>query len=61
MSDKKIHYFIHAVMMGNWRSETSGSREAADIASWVQSHFTAVPVAGVTVYDLTAPAFIGFA
>jgi 4-amino-4-deoxy-L-arabinose transferase-like glycosyltransferase len=55
VSDKKIHYFIHAVMMGNWRSESSGSREAADIASWVQSHFTAVPVAGVTVYDLTAP------
>lgn len=55
LADKKIHYFIHGVMMGNWRGQNSGSRDATDIASWVQSHYTAVPVAGVTVYDLTAP------
>lgn len=55
VADKKIHYFIHGVMMGNWRGQNSGSRDATDIASWVQSHYTAVPVAGVTIYDLTAP------
>ncbi|MHA3020094.1 glycosyltransferase family 39 protein [Mycobacterium sp. BMJ-28] len=55
VADKEIHYFIRAVMMGNWRGQNSGSRDAADIASWVQSHYTAVPVAGVTVYDLTRP------
>ncbi|MCX2715014.1 glycosyltransferase family 39 protein [Mycolicibacterium sp. J2] len=55
VAQKKIHYFIHAALMGNWRGQNSGSREAADIASWVQSHFAAVPVAGVTVYDLTRP------
>jgi hypothetical protein len=55
VAQKKIHYFIHAALMGNWHRDTGGSREAADIASWVQSHFEAVPVAGVTVYDLTRP------
>ncbi len=55
VADKKIHYFIHGVMMGNWRGQNSGSRDATDIASWVQSHYTAVPVAEVTIYDLTAP------
>lgn len=55
VADKKIHYFIHGVMMGNWRGQDSGSRDATDIASWVGSHYAAVPVAGVTIYDLTRP------
>jgi hypothetical protein len=55
VAQKKIHYFIHAALMGNWGRDTGGSRDAADIASWVQSHYAAVPVAGVTLYDLSRP------
>ena len=31
------------------------SSQASEIASWVQSHYTATTVDGITVYDLTAP------
>jgi hypothetical protein len=34
---------------------SSGTSVAAEISSWVSSHFTARTVDGVTVYDLTAP------
>jgi 4-amino-4-deoxy-L-arabinose transferase-like glycosyltransferase len=33
-----------------------GSSDAAQISAWVQAHFTAQTVGGMTVYDLTAPA-----
>ncbi|HEU5426852.1 MAG TPA: glycosyltransferase family 39 protein [Actinocrinis sp.] len=43
----KIHYYISGSTGGS-------SSSAAQIASWVKSHFTAQTVGGVTVYDLTA-------
>ena len=43
----KIHYYISGSTGGS-------SSSAAQIASWVKSHFTAQTVGGVTVYDLTS-------
>ncbi|MEV6277395.1 glycosyltransferase family 39 protein [Nocardia sp. NPDC051832] len=45
----KIHYFIG----GDGRGAGDGA--AAQITQWVQEHFTATEVDGVTLYDLTAP------
>jgi hypothetical protein len=33
-----------------------GSTDAAQISAWVQAHFTAQSVGGMTVYNLTVPA-----
>jgi len=48
----RIHYFI-----GSGRTP-GGSTNAtsSQIAQWVEQHFTATTVDGVTVYDLTQPA-----
>ena len=46
----KIHYWIG----GNTMSAGSGSQDAAEIATWVSTHFTASTVDGTTIYDLTA-------
>ena len=32
-----------------------GSSDAAQIAAWVEAHFTPQTVGGMTVYDLTTP------
>lgn len=41
-------------MMGGFGGRaTSGSREAADIADWVQAHYAPLTIDGVTIYDLT--------
>jgi 4-amino-4-deoxy-L-arabinose transferase-like glycosyltransferase len=57
VADKRIHYFIRERMtIGSWIGATSGSREAADIAQWVETHYVPQTVDGVIVYDLTAPA-----
>ncbi len=52
----RIHYFVRGRMMfGGFGGHTNGgSREAADIGEWVESHYTAVTVDGTVVYDLTA-------
>ncbi|MCT7656869.1 glycosyltransferase family 39 protein [Mycobacterium deserti] len=50
---KQIHYFISGRMMPGPGTHTSGSREAAAIAEWVQEQFTPVTVEGVVLYDLT--------
>ena len=42
-------------MIGHWGSANSGSREAADIAEWVEAHYTPLIVERVVVYDLTQP------
>ena len=57
VSDKKIHYFIRGRMMfGQWGAATSsGSREAADIAQWVETHFAPMTLDRAIVYDLTQP------
>jgi hypothetical protein len=56
VADKQIHYFIRGrLMIGQWggRSAASGSREAANIAAWVETHFTPATVENVVIYDLT--------
>jgi hypothetical protein len=57
VSDRKIHYFIRGRMMfGQWGAATSsGSREAADIAQWVETNFAPMTLDRVIVYDLTQP------
>jgi 4-amino-4-deoxy-L-arabinose transferase-like glycosyltransferase len=49
---KKIHYFIASG--GGFGNQQGGSSASSDIASWVQSTFSATTVGGVTLYDLTA-------
>jgi 4-amino-4-deoxy-L-arabinose transferase-like glycosyltransferase len=48
VSEHKIHYFVGQ----NQASFGGGSGDGSRIASWVESHFTAQAVGGVTVYDL---------
>ncbi|GAB3965068.1 hypothetical protein GCM10029978_026980 [Actinoallomurus acanthiterrae] len=50
----RIHYFIGGSGMGMMRGgNSSGSEDAQQIATWVQQHYTAKTVGGVTVYDLS--------
>jgi hypothetical protein len=48
----EVHYFIGT----NGHTFGGGSGDAAQITSWVESHFTKQTVGGVTVYNLTRPA-----
>ncbi len=51
VAEKKIHYFIAGgTGPGNGSSDTAASQ----ITQWVESHFTAETINGVTVYDLSA-------
>ena len=44
------------MMIGQWGGHgASGSREAADIADWVETRFTPTTVDKVVIYDLTQP------
>ena len=52
VSEHKIHYFVGQ----NRSSFGGGSGAAPDITSWVEAHFTAQTVGGVTVYDLAGQA-----
>ena len=57
VSEGKIHYYIAGGGGGfGWRRSVAGggSDDASAITSWVESHFTAKTVGGVTVYDLTS-------
>ena len=56
VSEDKIHYFIASGGgFGGGPGGTSGtSDDASLITSWVESHFTATTIGGVTVYNLTA-------
>src|SRR5690606_19981741 len=47
----QIHYFLG----GSGGGPGGRTGTGADITRWVQEHFTAQEVDGVTVYDLTAP------
>ena len=57
-----IHYFISGSGLGGGgfggggTGSGSGSTPASQITSWVESHYTATTVDGVTLYDLTAAA-----
>jgi 4-amino-4-deoxy-L-arabinose transferase-like glycosyltransferase len=50
----RIHWFIAGGGAGGMRSQ-GGSNASAAITSWVESHFTAQTIGGVTMYDLTQP------
>jgi hypothetical protein len=56
----KIHYFIAGGGGfgggGGGPGGGSSSSTSSQITSWVESHFTAKTVGGVTLYDLTSPA-----
>jgi 4-amino-4-deoxy-L-arabinose transferase-like glycosyltransferase len=56
VSEGKIHYFIAGGAgigrLGGLGGSSGG--DASQITSWVESHFTAETVGGVTVYDLTS-------
>ena len=47
----KIHYFIGG---GGARGFGGGGDDASQITSWVESHYTAENLGGVTVYDLAS-------
>jgi len=55
VSEDKIHYFIASGgSFGGGPGGSSGpSGDASLITSWVESHFTATTIGGVTVYNLT--------
>lgn len=56
VAERQIHYFIRGKMMiGHWGGATTGSRESADIAEWVETHYTPLTVDRVVIYDLTQP------
>jgi 4-amino-4-deoxy-L-arabinose transferase-like glycosyltransferase len=47
-----VHYFVPGNGMGGGMG--GGSSSASEITSWVESHYTATTVGGMTVYDLTS-------
>lgn len=49
----KIHYFIEGGGFGR-RAGADTTSTSSQISQWVQQHYTAVTVDGVTLYDLTA-------
>jgi 4-amino-4-deoxy-L-arabinose transferase-like glycosyltransferase len=56
VADGQIHYFVRGKMMiGHWGGGTSGSQESAEIAEWVETHYTPTTVDRVIIYDLTQP------
>lgn len=56
VAEGDVHYFLGGrTALGFGRAPHSGSRAAADIAEWVQTHYRAQRVDGVGVYDLTRP------
>jgi hypothetical protein len=52
----EIHYFIAGGGGGGGFNGGQTASAASAITSWVESHYTARTVGGVTVYDLTAAA-----
>ncbi|MGF6886087.1 4-amino-4-deoxy-L-arabinose transferase-like glycosyltransferase [Nocardia sp. GAS34] len=55
VSRRRIHYFV--ARPAGERGPGFGNRktEAADITQWVESHYTATIIGGMSVYDLTTP------
>ncbi|MGW5729345.1 glycosyltransferase family 39 protein [Nocardia beijingensis] len=51
VAEGKIHYFVGG---GRGGPGSSSSSPSAQITQWVEEHFTAIQVDGVTLYDLTA-------
>ncbi len=56
VADGRIHYFVRGKMMiGRRGGASTGSRESADIAEWVETHYAPQTVDRVIIYDLTQP------
>lgn len=53
VADGRIHWFIGSRIMAGQRGDHAGSRDAADIAAWVQSRFVPRTVGGTVLYDLS--------
>ncbi|MGT2425422.1 glycosyltransferase family 39 protein [Amnibacterium kyonggiense] len=51
VANGQVHYFIASGGIGR---SNGGSSASSEIASWVESHFSATTVGGVTVYDLSS-------
>ena len=58
VAEGKIHYFIASGggFGGGFGGGAGGSDDASQITSWVESHFTAETVGGVTVYNVASGA-----
>ncbi|WP_417715126.1 ArnT family glycosyltransferase [Pseudonocardia lutea] len=56
VAEGKVHWFVDGAGSDAHGSDTGGSNAAAEIAAWVQQHFVAQTVDGVTLYDLTGGA-----
>ncbi|HXW80440.1 MAG TPA: hypothetical protein VEJ84_13130, partial [Acidimicrobiales bacterium] len=55
VKEGKIHYFIASGGGGaGFGGNGSSGDDASQITSWVESHFTATTIGGVTVYNLSA-------
>jgi len=54
VAEGKIHYFIAGGRGGGPGGAGGSSDDASQITSWVESHYTAETVGGVTVYDLAS-------
>lgn len=60
VSEGEIHYFISGGGFGGGGTAGgSGSTPASQITTWVESHYTAATIDGVTLYNLTAAAHDG--
>jgi hypothetical protein len=55
----EVRYFIAGGRGGGFGGGPGGRDGGGEIASWVQSHFTATTVGGQTVYDLSTPVTAG--
>jgi 4-amino-4-deoxy-L-arabinose transferase-like glycosyltransferase len=54
-----IHYFVRSRMMSAFGGHTAtGSRAAAEIAEWVETHYAPTTVDGIVLYDLAAGAAV---
>jgi 4-amino-4-deoxy-L-arabinose transferase-like glycosyltransferase len=54
VAEGKVHYFIAGGRGGGPGGAGGSSDDASQITSWVESHYTAQTVGGVTVYNLTS-------
>ena len=54
VAEGKIHYFIAGGGTGGGGGGTSSTSTGSAITSWVEAHFTAKTVSGVTIYNLSS-------
>jgi 4-amino-4-deoxy-L-arabinose transferase-like glycosyltransferase len=56
VAEGKIHYFISAGAGGGGGAGPSSTGTGSSITTWVEAHYQATTVDGVTIYDLATPA-----